>query len=298
MSKCLWRVAALALLVAMPNLGAAATPDVPAAIHQDPAPNPAHPPRTHVLYVPSGGVDINALVYAAAGSGAKPTVVVLHGWPGNEKNLDLARSVQRAGWNAVSFNYRGSWGSPGDWSPRHTLEDAKAVLAYLRDPAHAAALGVDPQRIVLVGHSLGGWVSAHTLADDPGLLGAALISTGDMGAEGLRARRDRPTSIKRAYDNRQTLQGITPEQVVDELAANAEAYHLPPLAPKLVGRKLLVLTTNDGLQGDSGGLVNAVRARGGAVETVYEPTDHVWSDKRVRLQAIVLNWLAQFESPR
>ncbi|MDO8912512.1 MAG: hypothetical protein Q8N10_08825 [Phenylobacterium sp.] len=32
---------------------------------------------------------------------------------GNEKNLDLAQAVRRAGWNAVTFNYRGSWGSPG-----------------------------------------------------------------------------------------------------------------------------------------------------------------------------------------
>ncbi|MFD3266336.1 hypothetical protein [Phenylobacterium ferrooxidans] len=32
---------------------------------------------------------------------------------GNEKNLDLAQAVRRAGWNAAAFNYRGSWGSPG-----------------------------------------------------------------------------------------------------------------------------------------------------------------------------------------
>ena len=48
-----------------------------------------------------------------AGAGRRPTVVLLHGLPGNEKNLDLAQAIRRAGWNVVTFNYRGSWGSPG-----------------------------------------------------------------------------------------------------------------------------------------------------------------------------------------
>jgi pimeloyl-ACP methyl ester carboxylesterase len=91
-------------------------------------------------------VEINALAYVAAGIGPHPTLVLCHGWPGNEKNLDLAQAVRRAGWNVVTFNYRGSWGSPGNFHFAQNPEDAKAVLAYLRDPANAAKLGVDPKR--------------------------------------------------------------------------------------------------------------------------------------------------------
>ena len=86
---------------------------VPAAIYTDPPVDRAHPAGMAVLHIPSHGVLINGLVYSPSGAGPHPTLVICHGLPGNEKNLDLAQAVRRAGWNAVTFNYRGSWGSPG-----------------------------------------------------------------------------------------------------------------------------------------------------------------------------------------
>ena len=45
--------------------------------------------------------------------------------------------------HVVTFNYRGSWGSPGHYSFANDLEDADAVLAYLENPANASRLGID-----------------------------------------------------------------------------------------------------------------------------------------------------------
>jgi uncharacterized protein len=109
--------------------------------------------------------------------------------PGNEKFLDLAQAVRRAGWNAVTFNYRGSWGSPKAFRFSHNLEDADAVLAYLRDPANAARLGIDTQRIAMVGHSMGGWVVVHTAAHDRGLIGAINCLRRGRGQTGRVAQR-------------------------------------------------------------------------------------------------------------
>jgi acetyl esterase/lipase len=108
-----------------------------------------------VLHIPSHGVLINGLIYQPSGAGPHPTLVICHGLPGNEKNLDLAQAARRAGWNAVAFNYRGSWGSPGVYRFAQNLEDADAVLAYLRDPANSARLGIDTKRIAIAGHSMG-----------------------------------------------------------------------------------------------------------------------------------------------
>ena len=69
---------------------------LPAAIYTDPLPDKAHPARMEVLHIPSGGVAINGVAYLAAGAGPHPTLVLCHGWPGNEKNLDLAREIGRA----------------------------------------------------------------------------------------------------------------------------------------------------------------------------------------------------------
>jgi acetyl esterase/lipase len=117
------------------------------------------------------GAVVNGLAYLAAGAGPHPVLVLMHGLPGNEKNLDLAQAVRRAGWSVVTFNYRGSWGSPGAFRFAGNLEDARAVLAYLRDPANAAHLAIDPKRIVVAGHSMGGWVTAMTAERDPDLAG-------------------------------------------------------------------------------------------------------------------------------
>lgn len=84
---------------------------VPRAIFTDPPPDPANPARLTVLRIPTHGVQINGIVYQPSGAGPHPTLVICHGLPGDEKNLDLAQAVHRAGWNAVTFSYRGSWGS-------------------------------------------------------------------------------------------------------------------------------------------------------------------------------------------
>jgi len=110
----------------------------PQAIAVDPPRDSAHPARMEVLHIPSGGVRINGVAYLASGAGPHPTFVLLHGLPGNEKNLDLAQAVRRAGWNAITFNYRGSWGSPGSFRFGNNLQDADAVLRFLAKPANRA----------------------------------------------------------------------------------------------------------------------------------------------------------------
>jgi uncharacterized protein len=109
-----------------------------------------------VIHVPSGGVQINGVVYVASGERAHPAFVFFHGLPGNEKNLDLAQAVRRAGWTVVTVNYRGSWGSPGNFRFAQNLEDAQATLAFIRSPDNAKRLSIDPARLALGGHSMGG----------------------------------------------------------------------------------------------------------------------------------------------
>ncbi|WP_292971867.1 alpha/beta fold hydrolase [Novosphingobium sp.] len=262
---------------------------VPAAVYTDPAPDKAHPARMEVLHIPSGGVEINGVAYLASGAGPHPTLVLCHGWPGNEKNLDLAQAVRRAGWNVVTFNYRGSWGSPGSFRFAQNPEDARAVLTFLRDPANAARLGVDTRRMAIMGHSMGGWVTAMVAGQDDGLLGAGLISAANMGMLG---KMDRAEVIKRSAGNSETLADTSPERMADELIANSDANNFMPMAPGLAKKSLLILSSDDGLAPGTDKLGAAVRAAGGKrVTMIHVATDHSWSDKRVMLQAQVIRWL-------
>lgn len=258
----------------------------------DPPHDPAHPARSEVLHIPSSGLEINGLAYVASGQGVHPTLVICHGWPGNEKNLDLAQAVRRAGWNAITFNYRGSWGSPGEFHFSQVSEDAAAVVGWLRRPEVAAKLGVDTRRIVMAGHSMGGWATARAAAADSTLLGAILIAPADMGGLGMRPRAD---VIKAALGNSETL-ATSPEKMADELMAQADAFALTQTAPGLAKIPVLVLTADDGGAGRADALVAAIRAHGGThVQTQHFATDHAWNDSRLALQSAIIKFLQTLE---
>jgi pimeloyl-ACP methyl ester carboxylesterase len=280
------------IFVILAALSAAITSaqSVPPAIFADPPADSAHPAKMTVLHVPTHGVQINGIVYQPSGAGPHPTLVICHGLPGNEKNLDLAQAVRRAGWNAVTFNYRGSWGSPGAFRFSQNLEDADAVLAYLRDPGNASRLGIDTHRIAIAGHSMGGWVVVHTTAHDHNLIGAILISAADMGAQ---ADIPRERLVAVMADNMESLAGVTAESMADEVRAHAKEFRFEGAAAGLVQTPLLALTSDDGLAPGTDALVHAIEAQGGhRVTTMHVATDHGWSDHRIALESAILNWLA------
>ncbi|MFZ0212191.1 MAG: alpha/beta fold hydrolase [Candidatus Acidiferrales bacterium] len=268
----------------------ASAQSVPAAIFTDPPVDATHPAKMTVLHIPSHGVKINGIVYQPSGAGPHPTLVLFHGLPGNEKNLDLAQAVRRAGWNAVTFNYRGSWGSPGAFRFSQNLEDGDAVLAYLRAPANAERLGIDTRRIVIAGHSMGGWVVVNVASHDHGLIGVILISAADMSKD-ADAPRDRIVAMM--ADNMETLAGVTPESMADELRSLPKTFGFENAAAGLTHTPLLVLTANDGLAPADDALVRDIRAHGGhEVTEMHFATDHSWSDHRIALESAILNWLA------
>jgi hypothetical protein len=77
----------ISLVIIMQGIMAAQS--VPAAIFTEPPVDVAHPASLTVLRIPSHGVEMNGIVYQPSGAGPHPTIVIFHGLPGNEKNLDL-----------------------------------------------------------------------------------------------------------------------------------------------------------------------------------------------------------------
>ena len=284
------RLIALILAAISATSVAATCQTVPAAVYTDPPVDAAHPANMAVLHIPSHGVLINGLVYLPSGAGPHPTLVICHGLPGNEKNLDLAQAVRLAGWNAVTFNYRGSWGSPGTFRFAQNLEDAQSVLAYLRNPANATRLGIDTKRIAIAGHSMGGWITALTAAHDHALIGAVLISAADFGAIAAMPR-DRLVALM--SDDKETLTGVTAESMAGEVISNAKEFGLSNAVDGLTQTPLLVLSADDGLAPATDALVKAIAAKGGQkVTSIHVATDHVWSDHRITLESAIINWLA------
>ena len=250
--------------------------------------------------LPSHGALLNAFVYVAAGAGPHPAVVLLHGFPGNERNLDLAQDIRRAGWDVLYFNYRGSWGSPGDFSFANSIEDTAAAVAYLRQPEVAKKLRLDPTRIVLIGHSMGGFMAVQGTAADPSIMAVGLISAADMaGRVPAQLPKDRePIVIKTmgaglAHEGMAPLAGCTPEGLAKELVDDAAQWRFLAKADALKTRPALVISSDDGLADADNALASAMQSAGDKqVVTAHLATDHSYSDKRIELSAAVLQWLS------
>ena len=274
-----------------------------AAIDQDPPHDKAYPAAIETFQIPSYGAMLNALAYVADGAGPHPVVLLLHGFPGNEKNLDLAQAIRRDGWDVVYFDYRGSWGSPGDFSFTHSIEDTQSAIVYLRDPSHAKKLRSDPAYIVLIGHSMGGFIARYVGAHDPAIKAVGLISAADMGVDKVQSLK--PGQEKEATANLAAhlaaegmapLAGCTPESLAKEVIANAAAWNVPNLAPKLASRPVLVITSDDGLAASNDAFVAALHKTGAAnVTTIHLTTDHSYSDQRIALQKTVLEALESLQ---
>jgi uncharacterized protein len=268
-------------------------------------PDACPPASMETFQIPSHGALLNALVYVASGAGPHPAVILLHGFPGNERNLDLAQDMRRAGWDVLYFNYRGSWGSPGDFSFSHSIEDTAAAIALLREPAMAGRLRLDPSRIVLLGHSMGGFMAVQGAAVDPAVRAVGLISAADLGGripQPLPKDRE-PAAIQAlsagyAREGMAPLAGCTPDGLARETLANAAQWSFQSKAAALKSRPVLIVTSDDGLAPANAAFAVALRNGGNdRVTTLHLPTDHSYSDQRTALSTAVLKWLA-FLNPR
>lgn len=108
-----------------------------------------------------------------------PVAIFLHGYPGNEQNLDITQALRRAGIAVFHFSYRGVWGSHGDYCFSHLIEDTNTVLNYLAERADEWRL--DMTRVYLIGHSMGGFTALNALADGIAVKGAVAIAPCDIG---------------------------------------------------------------------------------------------------------------------
>jgi uncharacterized protein len=277
----------------------------PAALTTDPASDSANPPSMVSLAgVPSHGEKLLGVFYLAAGAGPHPTLILMHGFPGFEQNLDLAQAIRRAGWNVLAVHYRGSWGVKGNFSYAHAIEDADAEVAFVRDPANVAKYHIDPSKIVLLGHSMGGFMVASAAAHDPKVNGVVMISAWNIGgsfppdeAGAATIEKAKKSMIAEfsADNDVAPLAGCTVESLVNEAYQHRAAWNFNDLASALASRPVLVLTANDGLGPDDHAFVVALQKAGNThVTETHFDTDHSYSGQRIALATAVLNWLSNF----
>jgi len=115
------------------------------------------------------GQRLAGMLHAPAKSGCRPALLMLHGFTGNRMEshflfVKMARRLAAAGYFALRFDFRGSGESEGAFQEMTIpgeIDDARAALAWLRRQP-----GVDPDRVAVLGLSLGGAVAASVAGED------------------------------------------------------------------------------------------------------------------------------------
>jgi len=140
-------------LVYFPERELAATPDAVGLAYSERWITAEDGVRLHAWWVP-GPPD---------GGEAAPAVLFLHGNAGNiSHRLETVELLHRLGAGVLMLEYRGyglSAGSPGE---EGTYRDARAAHEHLTGP-----LGVAPERLVVMGRSLGGGVATRLATERP-----------------------------------------------------------------------------------------------------------------------------------
>jgi uncharacterized protein len=268
----------------------ASAQNVPAAINTDPPRDKDFPAMMEAPDIISHNTRLNSVFYLASGAGPHPVVLLLHGFPGNEQNMDLAYAIRRAGWNVFVPHYRGSWGSAGNFSFSNAIEDTQSAIAFLRDPANAKKYRTDATKIAIVGHSMGGFLGLYATAHDQAILGMAAISAWNIGASVQRPATE--ASTKLFHDAAIRLAGTTPEGFLTEAKQNSAKWNYIDWANDLKPRPIFVIESSDGNVADNHALFEALQKAGDSRATeVHMETDHSYNDHRIALQTAVLNWL-------
>ena len=183
----------------------------------------------------------NALFSTAGGTDPKPTVLLLHGFPGNEKNLDMMQALRRCGFNVLTFNYSGSWGSPGPFLFANVLDDTKTALQFVKD--NAEEYHVDLNNIFMVGHSMGGFSTLHNTAVCEGLKGSIAMAPYDFGRQyklGKENGGDDWTNIHELIEGG-VLQLLTDyDTLMKELEDHPE-YNIDTIAETLAKKPLMII---------------------------------------------------------
>jgi len=259
--------------------------------------DPDHPPAIAELAFDSDGHRLNGIAYLANGPGPHPTIFVLHGFPGNEKSLDLAQALRRAGFNTVFFHYRGAWGSDGAFSFANVIEDVAAARNHV--VSQARDLRVDPGRLTYIGHSMGGWAALQAAARDPGIRCAGGLAAADFGASAARIDESPEAYLgfKRYGDYLADgpLAGTSGDALVEEILDNRDAFSVQGLAPRLAGKRVLLIAANSDEAVDVEAvhepMAAAFRAEPGLdLTSVRLDGDHSFSWTREALIREVLGW--------
>jgi uncharacterized protein len=239
------------------------------------------------LTIPSGNSLMQGFMYKANGKQKHPTLLLLHGYPGNERNLDLAQVVRARGWNVIYFNYRGAWGSQGQFSFKNCVEDVVHVVEFCKK--YQDSLQIDTANIALFGHSMGGWICLKALQQLPGIKKGFALSAWDIAGSFKNVKTMDQMMQAAKYGAGEYFVLNTPlKDIFEPVFKNFAYYNLVNDTAALASKQIIMLDESN----RNKEIADALKATNKSYFD-YEiwHTDHPFTNKRVALIKKLLEFL-------
>jgi len=235
----------------------------------------------------SDGHALLGRVYRPDAPGRFPAVALCHGFPGDEKNTDLAEEMAFNGTVFLIFYYRGAWGSEGEFSFRWLEVSARDALSHLKGLPY-----VDPDRVGVIGYSLGTLPAVVTLREGSVKAGVFMSPFADLG---MLAPDEAIDYVASAYfeSGKGKLNAPGVESFRDAIVWVREERNPLVLIKEVEVPVLFVVGSDDNLLPPEHsetlyGVANEPKKR-----VVIEGANHLYSDHRIPLMQAVMAWFRE-----
>ncbi len=255
--------------------------------------------------IPSGDHFIYAKHYKANTEGHAPTLLLLHGFPGDFGDvLGLGEKLSGEGINVFTLTLSGISISEGVYGGSSPIDDLHHALDFFFTPSAIQSFNVDTSDFILGGWSFGGGLSMYIGAHDDRV--SRIISIAGFNGDAFLTQCDEQEDFKKfmeavfvSYKMRGII-NFKPMSAIDDLRAHQDKFTPVAFADKLASKPMLLFGGTDdpevSLTRHILPYYNAIRKkRGDIIFHVYQ-TGHRFHGYREALSLAIYDWVINNDS--
>jgi uncharacterized protein len=254
----------------------------------------------------NNGIKLDAKLYLVNEVGSSPTLILLHGFPGNANSpYGLAEKIIKSGINVLVFNYEGSFKSEGIFSWENCIADAGAAVSFLKQKTTIDKFQIDTSGIYVCGCSLGAAIVLSSAIYNTDIKKIIAVVGGNDLSIYLQKIKNDPV-FRMAFEKRISSSAIPNGPIkgdsayihnyFDQIIPDFEFFDLIKNADKFKNKKILFIT---------GWLDTAVPMEEFIIPTYRHlkkmypesvsikafETDHTFTNKREELATAISEWI-------
>lgn len=231
---------------------------------------------------------LSGRIYRPKVDGRSPAVAICLGFPGDTKHTDLAEDLALNGIASLIFYYKGAWWSEGEFSFLTLDSSTRDAAKFLLSQEF-----VDPERVGLIGHSMGAIPLSKNLVENPRLKTGVFISpVADLSSWAFKESSEIivPRLLSMAHGK---LKGLNSEKILKELPIIAERLNPINMIKSIKQPVMIIVGSKDSETPPEMCRLLYDEARSPKSWLLIEGADHTFSEHRIPLINSVVNWLIE-----